>query len=189
MAALKLQAAAARRVGWTDRSTPRREKLCAGVEWSKAATKPREDPMKTVGQILDVKGSSVLTVTSDISVFQALELMASHEVGALVVVEGETICGLLSERDYARKVVLRGRRSLDTPVREIMTPEVICVGPKQTADACMALMTEKRLRHLPVLEEERLVGIVSIGDVVKAIIDEQQFTIEQLHHYITGRRT
>jgi CBS domain-containing protein len=145
--------------------------------------------MKTVGQILDAKGSSVVTVTSDTSVFQALELMASHDVGALVVVDGETVCGLLSERDYARKVILRGKRSLDTCVRDIMTLEVICVSPKQKADACMALMSEKRIRHLPVLDEERLVGIVSIGDVVKAIIDEQQFTIEQLHHYITGRRS
>jgi CBS domain-containing protein len=142
--------------------------------------------MKTVQQILDAKGSSVITITPDASVLEALELMARQGVGAVVVVEGETIRGLLSERDYARKVILKGKRSPDTPVREIMTPEVICVNPKQKADACLALMTEKRIRHLPVLEGKRLVGIVSIGDVVKAIIDEQQFTIEQLHHYITG---
>jgi CBS domain-containing protein len=144
--------------------------------------------MKTVRQILDAKGSSVLTVAPDTSVFEALGLMARQDVGALVVVEGDTIRGLLSERDYARKVILKGKRSADTPVREIMTPEVICVSPKQKTDACMALMTKKHIRHLPVLEEESLVGIISIGDVVKAIIDEQQFTIEQLHHYITGQR-
>ena len=144
--------------------------------------------MKTVREILNAKGDSVLTVAPDASVFEALELMAGQNVGALVVVEGEAICGLLSERDYARKVILKGKRSPDTPVREIMTPEVICVSPEQKPEACMALMTEKHIRHLPVLEEGRLVGIVSIGDVVKAIIDDQQFTIEQLHHYITGGR-
>jgi CBS domain-containing protein len=144
--------------------------------------------MKTVRQIVDAKARPVITVAPDASVFEALELMARGEVGALVVVEAESVCGLLSERDYARKVVLKGKRSTETKVREIMTPEVICVSPKQKADACMALMTERRIRHLPVLEEGRLVGIVSIGDVVKSIIAEQQFTIEQLEHYITGRR-
>ena len=144
--------------------------------------------MKTVREILNAKGDSVLTVAPDASVFEALDLMADRDVGALVVVEGEAICGLLSERDYARKVILKGKRSPDIPVREIMTSEVICVSPEQKPEACMALMTEKHIRHLPVLEEGRLVGIVSIGDVVKAIIHDQQFTIEQLHHYITGGR-
>ena len=142
--------------------------------------------MKTVSDLLRSKGSAVDTVTPETSVFAALEVMANRNVGALVVLDGERIVGLISERDYARKVRLKGRSSPDTPVREIMTERVICVGPLQKIDACMALMTEKRVRHLPVLKEHQLVGIVSIGDVVKAIIEDQRFTIEQLKHYITG---
>jgi len=142
--------------------------------------------MKTVSDLLRSKGSAVDTVTPETSVFAALEVMANRNVGALVVLDGERIVGLISERDYARKVRLKGRSSQDTPVREIMTERVICVGPLQKIDACMALMTENRVRHLPVLKEHQLVGIVSIGDVVKAIIEDQRFTIEQLEHYITG---
>ena len=115
--------------------------------------------------------------------------MAEKEIGALVVTEtsGE-IVGLLSERDYARKVVLLGRVSRETPTRDIMTAEVVCVSPEQSVDTCMALMTRKKVRHLPVVKDERLVGIISIGDVVKAIIDDQKFAIDELQHYIMGER-
>jgi CBS domain-containing protein len=145
--------------------------------------------MHLVRQLLDRKGTTVHGVGPEASVFEALEEMARHDVGALVVLDPQgKLLGLISERDYARKVVLRGRVSKDTPVREIMSTEVICVGPNQTEDACMALMTKHRVRHIPVLDEGRLVGIVSIGDVVSAIIEGQQFTIEQLEHYISGSR-
>jgi CBS domain-containing protein len=142
--------------------------------------------MKTVRQLLEVKGSAVYAIAPDASVYDALKLMAERNVGALAVTEGEHLVGLVSERDYARKVVLLGRVSKDTPVRDIMTREVVCVDLSQGVDACMALMTERHFRHLPVLEEGRLVGIISIGDVVKSILDHQQFTIQQLEHYIVG---
>jgi CBS domain-containing protein len=141
----------------------------------------------TVKQLLAAKGTSVESVTPETSVLQALEKMAEKQIGALLVLDGGALVGLLSERDYARKVVLKGKSSKDTPVREIMSSEVVCVGPDQTMDGCMALMTEKRFRHLPVLDGDRLLGIISIGDVVKAVIEDQQFTIEQLTHYILGR--
>jgi CBS domain-containing protein len=112
--------------------------------------------------------------------------MADKGVGALVVLEGEELVGIISERDYARKVILKDKSSMDTPVREIMTREVISLNPEQSIQDCMALMTDKRIRHLPVLEDERLVGIVSIGDVVKAVISQQEFMIEQLERYIEG---
>ena len=143
-------------------------------------------PMKTVRDLLQTKGDTIASVTPETSVIEALELMARWDIGALVVLEGDSLCGLISERDYARKVILKGKRSTETLVREIMSTEVVCVSPAQRVGPCMALMTEKRVRHLPVLEEGRLVGIISIGDVVKAIIDDQLFTIEQLEHYITG---
>jgi CBS domain-containing protein len=143
--------------------------------------------MKTVAQILRTKGHEVLTVSPEMSVFEALGLMAEKNVGALLVVEGGRLTGIFSERDYARKVILKGKASRETPVREIMTSHVLYVRPEQAVDDCMALMTDKRVRHLPVLEEERLVGVISIGDVVKAIIAEQEFIIEQLQNYITGR--
>jgi CBS domain-containing protein len=145
--------------------------------------------MKTVKHILEAKGSRVHTIGPDDSVLDALERMAEKEIGALVVTEtsGE-IVGLLSERDYARKVVLLGRVSRETPTRDIMTAEVVCVSPEQSVDTCMALMTQKKFRHLPVVKDERLVGIISIGDVVKAIIDDQQFAIDELQHYIMGKR-
>jgi len=142
--------------------------------------------MKTVQHVLEAKGSTVHTVSPQTSVFDALRLMAQHDVGALVVTEGGRLVGILSERDYARKVVLLGRVSRETPVSEIMTPEVVRVEPQDGMEACMALMTQRRIRHLPVLEGERLAGIVSIGDVVKSIMGEQQFTIEQLQRYIQG---
>jgi CBS domain-containing protein len=145
--------------------------------------------MKTVKHILEAKGSEVHTIGPDDSVLDALERMAEREVGALVVTEASgQIVGLLSERDYARKVVLLGRLSKDTPARDIMTSEVVCVAPDQSTDTCMGLMTQKHIRHLPVVSEDRLVGIVSIGDVVKAVIDDQKFAIDELQHYIMGDR-
>ena len=142
--------------------------------------------MITVSQLLRAKGRDVWYIAPDACVIDALKLMADKEVGALVVLEGETLVGIISERDYARKVMLKEKSSMDTPVSEIMTQRVICVGPEQTIQECMALMTDKHVRHLPVLEDDRLVGIVSIGDVVKAIITQQEFMIEQLERYIDG---
>ncbi|MDH3451933.1 MAG: CBS domain-containing protein [Gammaproteobacteria bacterium] len=142
--------------------------------------------MKTVKQLLREKGSAVHTISPHATVLEALHTMAELNIGALIVVEGDQIAGLLSERDYARKGILEGRYSKDTKVRDLMTSAVVCVSPEQTVDACMALMTEKRVRHLPVLEGGRLAGIVSIGDALKTIIEDQQFTIDQLAHYISG---
>jgi CBS domain-containing protein len=148
-----------------------------------------EAAMKTVKHILEAKGSEVHTIGPNDSVLDALEKMAEEEVGALVVTEGEgRIMGLLSERDYARKIVLLGRVSKETPTRDIMTAEVVCVSPEQSVDTCMGLMTQRRFRHLPVVVDDRLAGIISIGDVVKAIIDDQQFEIDELQHYIMGDR-
>jgi CBS domain-containing protein len=144
--------------------------------------------MVTVNQCLQQKGRQIYTTRPDVSVYEALEMMAEKDIGALLVLEGEKLVGIFSERDYARKVILQGKSSRDTWVKEIMTPRVVCVRQEQTIEECMALMTEKRVRHLPVLEGERLVGLISIGDVVKAIISEQKFVIEQLEHYITGER-
>ncbi len=142
--------------------------------------------MNTVRQILDQKGRSVFTIGPDASVYDAIAMMAEKQVGALAVTEGDKLVGLISERDYARKGILQGRSSPDTMVREIMIDRVMVVSPERTTEECMALMTEKRFRHLPVVEDGNLVGMVSIGDMVKAIISEQQFTIEQLEHYITS---
>jgi CBS domain-containing protein len=142
--------------------------------------------MKTVTHLLRTKGSEVHTISPDAAVFEALSVMAERNVGAVLVVEGERLIGILSERDYARKVILKGKASKEIPVREIMTSHVLYVRPHQTIDDCMALMTDKRVRHLPVLDGERLVGVISIGDVVKAIIAEQEFMIEQLQNYISG---
>jgi CBS domain-containing protein len=145
--------------------------------------------MKTVAQILKAKpDQQVYTIPLDASVFDAVELMAERGIGALLVMDGERIAGMVTERDYARKVVLLGRSSKATPVADVMTFPVMYVSPTQTNEECMALMTENRLRHLPVLDDGRLVGIVSIGDLVKDIISEQQFIIEQLEHYIMGDR-
>ena len=143
--------------------------------------------MNTVTQLLRAKGHEVLSVSPETAVFDALMVMAEKNVGALLVVEGERLVGVFSERDYARKVILKGKSSKEIPVREIMSTHVLYVRPQQTIEDCMALMTGKRVRHLPVMEEERLVGVISIGDVVKAIIAEQEFMIEQLQNYITGR--
>jgi CBS domain-containing protein len=144
--------------------------------------------MKRVAQILRSKSDqAVYTVAPTVSVFDALKLMAEKNIGALLIVEGETIVGMLSERDYARKVILMGRSSKDTPIRDIMTSPVLYVSPRQSTEECMALMTESRLRHLPVLDDGELVGLISIGDLVKDIISEQSFVIEQLQYYISGQ--
>jgi CBS domain-containing protein len=142
--------------------------------------------MITVRQLLRGKGHDVWHIAPDASVYDALKLMAIKEIGSLLVLEGEELVGIISERDYARKVVLKEKTTVDTPVKEIMTQEVISLRPEQTIQECMALMTDKRIRHLPVLENDRLVGIISIGDVVKAIISQQEFMIEQLEKYIEG---
>ena len=142
--------------------------------------------MKTVSMLLRAKGPEVLSIVPDAPVFDALALMAERNVGALLVMEAGRLVGILSERDYARKVILKGKTSRETPVREIMSSHVVSIRPEQTIAECMALMTERRIRHLPVLEGDGLVGIISIGDVVKAIITEQEFVIEQLQSYITG---
>ncbi len=142
----------------------------------------------TVQQMVAAKGDTVWSVTPEATVYQALELMAAHNVGALVVLRGDAPVGVFSERDYARKVVLRGKSSKDTPVEEIMTTLLYCVRPEQTTEECMALMTDKHVRHLPVMDAGRLAGIISIGDVVKAIVDEQHFVIRQLETYIAGGR-
>lgn len=144
--------------------------------------------MSFVIEILKTKGHDVWTVSPDSTVYDALQTMADKNVGALLVVEGDKLVGVFSERDYARKVILKGKASKDTLVREIMSTELVWVRPDQTIGVCMELMTNKRIRHLPVLDEGRLVGVISIGDVVKAIISEQEFTIQQLEHYITGGR-
>jgi CBS domain-containing protein len=142
--------------------------------------------MVTVRQVLQAKGYNIWSIAPDASVYEALKLMADKEIGALLVLDAEKPIGIISERDYARKVILKGKRSIDTPVREIMVKEVISVRPEQPIEECMALMTAKRVRHLPVCADECLVGIVSIGDVVKAIISQQEFMIEQLERYIEG---
>jgi CBS domain-containing protein len=142
--------------------------------------------MTTVARILESKPDrTVYTIRPDASVFEAIKLMAEKGIGALLVTDAEKIVGIVTERDYARKVILRSRSSLETPVRDIMTAAVLYVRPGQTSEECMALMTGNRLRHLPVLDDGRLVGIVSIGDLVKDIISEQKFIIEQLERYIT----
>jgi len=140
--------------------------------------------MKSLKQLLEAKGRDVYSVGPDARVFDALKLMAEKSVGALIVTEGGRIAGVISERDYARKVILLGKSSHELKVRDIMISKVITVHPGQTVEECMALMTEKRIRHLPVTEGERLIGVLSIGDLVKEVIAEQQRTIEQLESYI-----
>jgi CBS domain-containing protein len=140
--------------------------------------------MKTVAQVLESKAQEVVSVSPDSSVYDALAQMAERQVGAVLVLERGTLVGILSERDYARKVVLLGKTSRETTVREIMTERVVCVRPTHMLDECMALMTDKRVRHLPVLDGNRVTGVISIGDVVKEMIAEQKFIIEQLEHYI-----
>ncbi|WP_298835431.1 CBS domain-containing protein [uncultured Piscinibacter sp.] len=145
--------------------------------------------MKTAAYILKSKANqTVHTITPEVSVLDAVKLMADKNIGALVVMAGAKVVGLITERDYARKIALMARSSRDTPVRDIMTSDVLCVGPEHTTEQCMALMTEKQVRHLPVMNDDRLLGLISMGDLVKDIISEQRFIIEQLERYITGDR-
>ncbi len=142
--------------------------------------------MTTAHDILRFKGQTVHSVRPDDTVLAALAVMAEHDIGAVLVVEGDELVGILTERDYARKVALVGRASKDSPVRAIMTANIVCVPPSRTVEECMTVMTERRCRHLPVVENGHVVGVVSIGDLVKATIDEQEFTINQLKNYIAG---
>jgi len=142
--------------------------------------------MKFVSQLLAAKGHDVWSVAPDTTVFDALQLMADRKVGALLVLEEGNLVGVFSERDYARKVILKGKASKDTPVRDIMSSRIVFVRPDQSTEECMSLMTAKRVRHLPVMDGEKLVGVISIGDAVKAVIAEQEDVIEQLEHYIAG---
>jgi CBS domain-containing protein len=140
--------------------------------------------MKTLKQLLGAKGREVYSIAPNAKVIEALQLMAQKDIGALVVMDGGRIVGMMSERDYARKVILQGKSSEDVPVREIMTAEVITVDPSKTVEECMALVTQRRIRHLPVCEGDRLIGLVSIGDLVKDVIADQEQTIRQLESYI-----
>lgn len=142
--------------------------------------------MATIRQLLDSKGREVWAIDPDESVFQAIERMADKRIGALMVMRDEKLVGIVSERDYARKVILKGRSSQETPIRDIMTSKVYCAHSEQSVEECMTLMTQKHVRHLPVMDGDRVDGMISIGDLVKSIIAEQQFTIEQLEGYIHG---
>jgi CBS domain-containing protein len=144
--------------------------------------------MKSIRQILRSKEGTVLSVSPETSVYEALGYMAEKNVGALLVQQDGKLAGIFSERDYARKVILKGKSSLKTPVRDIMTERVRFVRPDQTIEECMALMTEKHVRHLPVLEGDEVIGVLSIGDLVKATLEEKDFMIKQLENYITGGR-
>ena len=142
--------------------------------------------MQTVNQLLKIKGSQIFSVTPADSVLRAVELMATRHVGALLVMNQGSLLGIISERDYARKVILKKRSSHDTPVGDIMTTNPVTVTPQETVHRCMEMMTEGRFRHLPVLDSGRVVGILSIGDLVKAVIEDQSQKIEQLERYIAG---
>jgi CBS domain-containing protein len=143
--------------------------------------------MIIVSQILKDKGREVWTIAPEARVFDALKLMAEKSVGALLVVEKDRVVGIISERDYARKVILKGKSSADIPVRDIMTPRIFGVHPDTKAEECLALMTDKHIRHLPVFDKDRLVGVISIGDVVKAVISQQKVLITHLENYISGK--
>lgn len=142
--------------------------------------------MTTVKQLLHGKPGGVVTISANTTTFDALKLMAEHEIGALIVVDEDKVVGIFSERDYARKVSLRGRSAADSQVHEIMTRRVYYAEPGQSINDIMALMTAKRIRHVPVIDQGQLVGVISIGDVVKSIIAEHEFTIQELEKYITG---
>ena len=143
--------------------------------------------MTSVAHLLHAKGHAVWSIPPDASVYEAIKLMAAKEVGALLVIDGQRLVGIVSKRDYARKVILQGKSSRDIPVREIMTAKVFYVRPEQTVEDCMALMTAHRIRHLPVLDDKLVRGVVSIGDLVQAVISEQEVRIQQLEQYIMGR--
>ena len=142
--------------------------------------------MRTVRQLLAAKTPEIFAIGPDAAVIDAIRLMADKRIGAVLVMEGNRLVGILSERDYARKVVLEGRSSKDTPVRDIMTANVIGVRPDDTTDACMQIVTDQRIRHLPVREGDEVVGVISIGDLVKAVIEDQQLELDQLQRYIAS---
>ncbi len=142
--------------------------------------------MRTVRQLLEAKAPEVFAIGPDEPVIDAIRLMAEKRIGALLVMQAGRLAGIVSERDYARKIVLQGRSSRDTPVRDIMTAEVVSVGLTDTADRCMQLVTDRRIRHLPVLDGVNVLGVVSIGDLVKAVIEDQQLELDQLQRYIVG---
>jgi len=142
--------------------------------------------MSTVKDILSKKDPHIYTISPDETVFNSLKVMAEKNIGALIVTDGDQVQGIFSERDYARKVILKGKSSKELKVSEVMTPKVLVVTPKNTVDECMALMTEKHVRHLPVIDDGKLVGVVSIGDIVKQIIADHKFTINELEKYISG---
>jgi CBS domain-containing protein len=144
--------------------------------------------MTTVKNVLHAKDNNIWSIAPDAIVFDALKIMAEKNIGALLVMQKEKVVGIFSERDYARKIVLKGESSHTTAVKDVMTTGVLSVNPEQSIDECMALMTNKHVRHLPVLENGNLIGLISIGDVVKAIISEHEYTIKQLENYITGSR-
>lgn len=141
--------------------------------------------MLSVAQLLSVKGSRVWSISPDATVFEGLTLMAEKNIGALLILEGGSPVGIMSERDYARKIILEGRSSRDTPIRSIMSPHLVAVGPDDSVERAMHVMTEHRVRHLPVMKADTVLGLVSMGDLVKATIDHQQHTIDQLERYIT----
>jgi CBS domain-containing protein len=144
--------------------------------------------MNTVRQLLKVKGEHVWTISKESTVLDSLELMAEKRIGSLVVIEDGQVIGIFTERDYARKVGPERRKAEETRIEEVMTKELITINPKQTVNECMILMTNNHIRHLPVIDDGRLVGIISVGDVVKDIIEELEFHVEQLKSYITGLR-
>lgn len=143
--------------------------------------------MKTLGQVLDEKGAEVFSIALDATVLDAIKAMADRDIGALVVLDGEMLVGIVTERHYARKVFLKGKSSPKTKVKDIMTTPVLCADPGQSTDQGLALMTEKKVRHLPVISENKVLGIVSIGDLVKSKISDQKFVIDQLEQYIIGK--
>ena len=144
--------------------------------------------MKIIRDLLQEKGFEVHSIPPEATVYEALQMLADKNVGALLVMQDDAVVGIISERDYARKVVLKGKFSKDVPVREIMSSHILRIDPDQDIEACMALMTDKHVRHLPVVENDRVVGIISIGDIVKAIIEHKEETIAQLENYIKGKR-
>lgn len=142
--------------------------------------------MTTVQQLLDEKGHDIQSIHPDDSVFDAIQKMADANIGSLVVIEDDRPVGIFTERNYARDVILKGKSSPKTPIREVMTTQLLFARPEQAVEECMAVMTEKRVRHLPVVRDGKLIGLISIGDLVKSIIADQKFTIAQLEHFITG---
>ena len=142
--------------------------------------------MQTIKQLLEKKGNEIITIEPDSSVYDAIKSMADNHIGSLIVMEKGKLVGIITERDYTRKIILKGKSSASTPVKDIMTKNILCTNPEQTVDEAMALITDKRVRHLPVVENNHVIGIISIGDLVKTIISEQEYIINQLEHYINS---